>query len=122
MNSSFVLATYDGSLEAVIDHVDVAVGDTLITYAGEEIQTHQSNKLLAVIINPQDASRVYTGREALISLEDDSTIKGKVIDSNKTEDGTFEIETEVPLSDMEVVQIILPSKSDNFIEKVLENF
>ena len=122
MNSSFVLATYDGGLEAVIDHVDVAVGDTLITYAGEEIQTHQSNKLLAVIINPQDASRVYTGREALISLEDDSTIKGKVIDSNKTEDGTFEIETEVPLSDMEVVQIILPSKSDNFIEKVLENF
>ena len=121
LKSSFVISKYEGTVGKIESLNKLDVGDALLSFVGNEVQSNRSNTLIAEV-NSNAAKNVVPGRDLFIYLQDGSRVAGKVVKLAENKDRQFVINTKEELSSVDVDQIIIPSKNENFIEKVMENF
>lgn len=123
-NRNVVISEISGKIASIRELNNVVALDTLVSLEGVNEGANRSNVIFA-IAKAKDGEKIYPGANLLILRQDGSQINGEVVRNDKNHDSAdykVEIASAEELSFLEIEQIILPSKNEQFIEKVLENF
>jgi len=122
--NSLVLSTISGQVASFGNLENVMAQDTLIMLESVNEGVNRSNVIFATA-NDKDGAKIYPGANLLILIQDGTSVNGEIVKNIKSkESSTYQVEiaSAEELSFLEIEQIIVPSKNEQFIEKVLENF
>ncbi len=119
-----ILSEHNGKIESLGHLEKVSKNDLLVRYHKSKVQLNRG-KTFFVKANAHDAKNIYEGSSLLIYLPDGSNVEAEIIGmarGNTSEDHEYEIASTEVLTIDDITKIVLPSKDDDFIEKVMENF
>ncbi len=124
INSYVISSTVEGVIMKIGNLNNVQIQDTLIVLKGDMEKKNRSTIIFADAIK-RDANKLHSNMDLFIYLKDGSRISGVV--EGKSSHSSFEIPNfkigaAESVSYVDVEEIIVPAKSNNFIQKVLDNF